>query len=112
MSLTLGRVCNNQDGMAIVDLKTSCTKDNLLVIVKYVLQVFFVKDNAHDGKHVVLQRKRKIIGIEGVIDKEVYNGYEEMAPFEVDIDLTIFKGSEKTKTSYMRLDSNEALIVN
>ena len=54
MSLTLGRVCNNQDGMAIVDLKTSRTKDNLLVIVKYVLQVFFVKDNAHDGKHVVL----------------------------------------------------------
>jgi len=40
---------------------------------------------------VVFQAKSKIVGIEGVTnEEEVEKGYQEMAHFRTDVDLTIF----------------------
>lgn len=54
--------------------------------------IFYAKDNAYKNKHVVLQAKRKIVDIEGVTDEEeVKKGYQKMAHFRTDVDLTIFE---------------------
>jgi hypothetical protein len=52
----------------------------------------------HEGKHVLLKGKRKIICVKGVANEvEVYNGYKEMACFGADINLSIFdEGEEAT----------------
>lgn len=42
--------------------------------------------------------------------KTIYKGYEEMAPFKVDVDLTTFEEGEEV--AYVQLDYDEAMIVN
>ena len=48
------------------------------MLAKDVTQVFYVKDTDpvnKEERHVVLQGKRKIIGVEDVVDKEDYNQF-------------------------------------
>lgn len=45
---------------------------------------------------MVLQGKRKIIiSVKGVTDEKGYEGYEEMAPFGADVNVTIFEEGEE-----------------
>jgi hypothetical protein len=51
-------------------------REQPFVLAKDVIQVFYVKDPdpANKGEHhIVLQGKGKIIGVEDVVDEEVYN---------------------------------------
>ena len=58
---------------------------------------------------VVLEGKRKIVGVDGVTDEEDYKGYQEMTPFGVNVPLPILQ--EGDEPAYVRLDHNEDLIV-
>ena len=58
---------------------------------------------------VVLEGKRKIIGVDRVMDEEDYRGYQEMPPFGANIPPPILQ--EVDEPAYVRLDHNEALIV-
>jgi len=59
------------------------------------MQVFYARDNKTKGRlKVVLEGKRKIVGVDRVTDEEDYMGYQE--------------GDEP---AYVRIDHNEALIV-
>jgi len=104
-----GVFTDKKDGMTIVDLSNIGHKDEPFILAKDVLQVFYAKDNANKDKHVVLEGKRHIVGVEGVTDEEGYKGYEEMAPFGADMDLTIFEESEEP--AYVRLDHDEAPVI-
>jgi hypothetical protein len=50
------------------------------------------KDKSEDDepkRHIVLAGKRKIMGIDDVMDEEEYNKAEDMTPFVVDVDTNI-----------------------
>jgi hypothetical protein len=68
-------------GLTLVDLKTLGHKDDPWVLVDCVTQVFYVLD-PEIGKHIVVSRKQKIVGVDNVEDNdEDVNQFEEMALF-------------------------------
>jgi hypothetical protein len=81
----------------------------MFVWAKDVVHVFYAKDLANKGKHVVLHGKRKIVGVENRSEDEG-NGYLDMPPLGVDVDLPFYE--EVDELAYVRLDHNGALIVN
>ena len=50
-----------------------------------------------------------VLSIDRVTDEEDYRGYQEMPPFGVNVPLPILQ--EGDKPAYVRIDHNEALIV-
>ena len=74
------------------------------------MQVFYARDNKTKGRlKVVLEGKRKIVNADRVIDEEDYRGYQEIPPFGENISLPV--PQEGDEPAYVRLDHNEALIV-
>jgi hypothetical protein len=68
-------------GLTLVVLKNLGHKDNLCVSVDRVAQVFYVL-NPETGKHIVVSRKQKIIGVGNMEDNnEDVNQFEEMSLF-------------------------------
>jgi hypothetical protein len=63
-------------GMTNVNFRFLDYGEQPFILAKGVTQVFYVKDPDSTNKeehHIILQRKRKIVGIEDVVDKEEYN---------------------------------------
>jgi hypothetical protein len=63
-------------GITNVNIKFLGYREQPFFLAKDVTQVFYVKDPDPANKeehHIVLQGKIKIVGIEDVVDKEVYN---------------------------------------
>jgi hypothetical protein len=60
------------------------------------------------GGHVVLQGKRKIIGVEDTNEEEG-NGYRDMLALGPDVELPLFV--EGNEPAYMRRDHNKDAIV-
>jgi histidinol phosphatase-like enzyme len=55
VGLTLSGLFTDRDGTAIVDGSQYIVyKDKMFVLIEDVLQLCYVKDNAHEEKHVVL----------------------------------------------------------
>ena len=74
------------------------------------MQVFYARDNKTKGRlKVFLEGKRKIVSIDGVTNEEDYRGYQEMPSFGANVPLPILQ--EGDEPAYIRLDHNEALIV-
>ena len=63
--------------MTIIDLERAIYKDEPFVLTKKVVQVFYVQDPTNPKLHVVLQGKRRIVGVENVVDEEEYNQFDE-----------------------------------
>ena len=85
-------------------------RDDPFVLARDVMQVFYARDNKIKGRlKVILEGKRKIVDVDRVTDEEDYRGYQEMPPFGANIPLPIIQ--EGDKLAYVRLDHNEALIV-
>jgi hypothetical protein len=63
-------------GMTNVNFRFLGCREQPFILVKDVTQVFYVKDLDPANKeehHIVLHGKRKIIGVEDVVDEEGYN---------------------------------------
>ena len=73
------------------------------------MQVFYARDKTKGRLKVVLEGKRKIVGVDGVTDEEDYTGYQEMHPFRANVPIPIFQ--EGDEPTYVWLDHNEALII-
>ena len=74
------------------------------------MRVFYARDNKTKGRlKVVLEEKRKIVGVDGVTNEEDYRGYQEMPAFGANIPLPILQ--EGDEPAYVQIDHNEALIV-
>jgi hypothetical protein len=59
-------------------------REQPFVLAKDVTQVFYVKDldpANREEHHIILQGKRKIVGVEDVVDKEEYNQFDALPPF-------------------------------
>ena len=60
-------------------------------------------------RHIVLTGKRKIVGVDDVIDEEEYNNVEDMTLFAVEVDTIILLAKEEAP--YAHHDHNEGTIV-
>jgi hypothetical protein len=51
------------------------------VLEKHATQVFYVPDTTNKRLKVVIPGKRRIIGVENVIDEEKFDQFDEIPPF-------------------------------
>jgi hypothetical protein len=51
------------------------------VLEKYVAQVFYVPNTTNKRIKVVIPEKRRIIGVENVVDEEEFDQFDEIPPF-------------------------------
>ena len=96
-------------GVTTVDLERVGYKDEPFVLANQVVQVFYVTDPANKKRHVVLNGKRRIVGVENVVDEEEYNQFDELPPFGDGIRL---EEEPSEEASYMRVDHHEGLYFN
>jgi hypothetical protein len=99
-------------GMTNVNFRFLSYREQPFVLTKDITQVFYVKDpdpTNREEHHIVLQGKRKIVGVEDVVDEKEYNQFDALPPFGEDITtLTIDDSEEPT---YIRRDHDKAIIV-
>ena len=99
----------NKDGVTIMDLNGMGYREEPFVWAKDVVQVFYALDlGNNEGRHIVLQGKRKIIGVNNTT-KEEGNGYQDMPTVRADVDLPLFE--EGMEPVYVRVDHDEAMII-
>jgi hypothetical protein len=66
--------------------------------------------NDEPKRHIVLLRKRKIIGIEDISDKsEDFDQFDDLLPFSVNVDPSILLSKEDAP--YLRHDHNQGTFV-
>ena len=95
-----------------MDLKLVGYREQPFMLANDVAQVFYVKDPDPANKeehHVILQGKKKIVGVEDVVDDEDCDKFEDLPPFGENVELPLIDDTEKA--TYIRRDHNEALIV-
>jgi hypothetical protein len=99
-------------GISNVNFRFLGYREEPFVLAKNVTQVFYVKNPDLANKeehHIILQEKRKIIGVQDVVDEEEYNQFDALPPFSEDITIpTIYDTEEPT---YIHHDHDEAIIV-
>ena len=83
-------------------------REEPFVWAKDVVQVFYALDlEINEGRHIVLQGKQRIIGVDNTTDEDG-NGYQDMPAVRADVDLPLFE--EGMEPAYMRVDHDEAII--
>ena len=106
----LEEINTNSEGFTTIDLTKTAYRDDPFVLARDVMHVFYARDNKTKGRlKVVLEEKRKIVGIDGVTDEEDYRSYQEMPPFMTNVPLPILE--EGDEPAYVRRDHDETLIV-
>jgi hypothetical protein len=98
--------------MTNVNFKFLGYREQPFVLAKGVTQVFYVKDLDLANKeehHIVLQGKRKIIGIEDVVDKEEYSQFDTLPPFNEDIIIPTIDDTEEP--TYIHHDHDKAITI-
>ena len=99
----------NKDGVTTDDFNNMGYREEPFVWAKDVVQVFYALDlGNNEGRHIVLQGKWKIIGVNNTIEEEG-NGYQDMPAVRADVDLPLFE--EGMEPTYVREDHDEAMIV-
>ena len=89
----------NKDGATTVDLNSMGYRDEPFVLAKDVVQVFYTLDlGNNEGRHIVLQGKRKVIDVYNLTEEEG-NGYQDMPAVGADVDLPLFE--EGVEPAYM-----------
>ncbi|KAL8248991.1 hypothetical protein R6Q59_005859 [Mikania micrantha] len=104
------RTCVKVDkyGFTLVDLTSDGYTSEPFVLAKQVTQVFFVNDPSKPRYHIVLQGKRRILGVDNVINEDEYDQFDDLPPFSVGIQpmSDITEGN-----TYLRSDHNEGIYV-
>ena len=72
----LEEINTDSEGFTTVDLTKTAYRDDPFILARDVMHVFYGRDNkTKERLKVVLEEKRKIIGVDGVTDEEDYRGY-------------------------------------
>src|SRR6187551_1039849 len=129
VKLTAGGVRVDEYGMTLMDLNKIGFLDEPFVLAKDVIQVFYIKDMASRPKkgadkkgvgkqldppqdepkrHIVLPRKRKIVGVEDKTDED-YDMLDGLPPFSMAADPSILLAAEETP--YLRRDHNQGTFI-
>ena len=92
-------VTRDKNRFVSVDLRNVGYKTESFVLVKYVLQVFYVPvpDTVRMMRHIVLPGKRRIVGVYNVVDEEEFNQFDEIPPFAT-CELPRLNANDKPRT--------------
>ena len=99
---------HDKNGFMSVDMRNVGYKTEPFVLAKDVLHVFYVPDTVRTTRHIVLHGKRRIVGVQNVVDEEEFNQFDEIPPFAT-CDLPRLNANDKTP--YLRTDHNEKIRV-
>ncbi|KAK9054123.1 hypothetical protein SSX86_025200 [Deinandra increscens subsp. villosa] len=91
-------------GFTLVDLTTDGYKSEPFVLATHVTQIFYVKDPSKPRYHIVLQGKRRILGVDNVNNEEEYDHFDDLPPFSVGIEPGNHYNS--TRATYLRDDTD------
>ncbi|XP_078165505.1 uncharacterized protein LOC144560201 [Carex rostrata] len=95
----------DNDGFTVVDFNRVGYVDDPFILAKQATQVFYVTDPSDARWSIVLPGKRRIVGIENVIDGEEYDQFDEIPPFCADVQAEIATTTEEQdEANYMRSD--------
>ncbi|XP_022002359.1 uncharacterized protein LOC110899776 [Helianthus annuus] len=94
-------------GFTQVDLTTNSYASEPFILAKQVTQVFFVNDLSKRRYHIVLQGKRRILGVDDVVDEEEYNQFDDLPPFSIDVQ-PVNDANDHT-TAYLRSDHTDGI---
>ncbi|KAL7584188.1 uncharacterized protein LOC111879845 [Lactuca sativa] len=98
----------DEDGFTLVNLSTNGYVSEPFILAKQANQVFFVEDPMDTRWHIVLHGKRRILGVENVVDEEEYNQFDDLPPFSIGIPSM---NVDINDAAYLRLDHNEGSYV-
>ncbi|WOH04535.1 hypothetical protein DCAR_0623944 [Daucus carota subsp. sativus] len=98
----------DESGFTLVDFSRFGHEDDPFIFATQVKQVFYIQDPADSRWSIVLQSKRRILGIDNVEDEEEYNQFDENPPFSIGLPPTAFR-EDNTNTNYSRNDHGEGL---
>ena len=101
-------VTEDKYGFVSVDLRVFGYKDEPFVFAKDVQQVFYVPDLAKKNWYVVMPGKKRIVGVENVVEEEEYNQFDEIPSFEMPYVPRLLADE---KTTYLRHDHRETIKV-
>ena len=101
-------VTRDKNRFVSVDLRNVGYKTEPFVLAKDVLHVFYVPDTVRTTRHIVLHGKRRIVGVQNVVDEEEFNQFDEIPPFAT-CDLPRLNANNKTL--YLRTNHNEKIRV-
>jgi hypothetical protein len=99
----------DNDGFTLVDFNRVGYVDDPFILAKQATQVFYVTDPSDGRWSIVLSGKRRIVGVENVVDEEEYDQFEEIPPFCTDVQSEVATIEEHDEANYMRSDHNEGL---
>ncbi|XP_074300605.1 uncharacterized protein LOC141631892 [Silene latifolia] len=94
-------------GFTLVDFSTQGYKNEPLIMASQAKQVFYISDPANDKWCVVLQGKRRILGVDNVVDEEEYDEFDDIPPFSEG--LPSMPVEDNLETNYVRVDHNEGI---
>ncbi|XP_076901111.1 uncharacterized protein LOC143555453 [Bidens hawaiensis] len=95
-------------GFTLVDLTSEGYASKPFILAKLVTQVFFVNDPSRKRYHIVLQGKRRILGVDDVVNEEEYDQFDDLPPFSVGVQSTVDTTNGET---YFRSDHNDGIYV-
>jgi hypothetical protein len=99
-------VSKDKYGYVSVDLRVFGYKNELFVFANDVEKVFYVPDLAKKNWSVVIPGKKRIVGVENVVEEEEYNQFDEIPSFETSYKPRLLGTN---KTPYLRRDHSEKI---
>nr|ABA99248.1 transposon protein, putative, CACTA, En/Spm sub-class [Oryza sativa Japonica Group] len=93
----------DKEDFTLVDLSKVGYADEPFVLVKQVEQIFYLKDPSNKKMHIVRDGKRRIVGVDNVVDEEEYNHNLHVRP-HIDLD-----DDPQEPLAYARSDHNEGI---
>ncbi|GKD50571.1 transposon protein, partial [Tanacetum coccineum] len=102
---------NNEGGVKVddygftsVNLSTNGYASEPFILAKQAKRIFFVKDPSDSRWHIVLHGKRRIVGVENVVDEDEYDKFDELPPFSIGASSS---NDVIDDTTYLRSDHDE-----
>nr|ABB47415.1 transposon protein, putative, CACTA, En/Spm sub-class [Oryza sativa Japonica Group] len=93
----------DKKGFTLVDLSKVGYADEPFVLAKQVEQIFYIKDPSNKKMHIVRDGKRRIVGVDNVVDEEEYNHNLHVRP-HIDLD-----DDPQEPVAYARSDDTEGI---
>ncbi|KAL9247458.1 hypothetical protein vseg_020889 [Gypsophila vaccaria] len=92
-------------GFTLVDVNVLGHVNDPFILASQAKQIFFIKDPLDNGRSVVRYGKRRILGIDGVVDEEEYDQFDEPSPISINYQALQMLRDEV----YLREDHNEGI---
>ena len=92
-------------GLTIVDLSKVGFKDDRFILANQAHQVFYLEDLSDKNLHIAMHGKRKIVGVDNVVDEDKYRIFEEAPPIAQSIRDTV--DNEPNEPCYILDDHHE-----